>query len=46
MCASAESDLSPDQIATIRDTIAQKVDGKFDFVLHREAGSEFDSDSE
>jgi hypothetical protein len=46
MCADVGSDLNPDQIAAIRDAIAEKVDGRFDFVLYREAESDFMSDSD
>ncbi len=46
MCASLGSELSADEQAVIRDAIADKVDGKFDFVLHREEESSFDEDSD
>lgn len=41
-----EYDLSPDEIRMIQETIAQKVNGKFEFVLLREAESSFGSDSD
>jgi hypothetical protein len=46
MCATVESELSPLQQREIRDALAEKADGKFDFVMFREADSEFDGDSD
>lgn len=45
MSASIESELSASEQATIKDAIEKTVDGKFEFVLYREAESESDSDS-
>ncbi|KAI9740717.1 MAG: hypothetical protein M1818_004682 [Claussenomyces sp. TS43310] len=46
MCATMESDLSQGERAIIREAIAAKVDGKFEFVLFREAESDFSLDSD
>jgi len=46
MCADANSDLAPHEIANIRDALAAKVDGRFDFVMYREAESDYESDSD
>ena len=46
MCADVNSDLAPHEILNIKDALAAKVDGKFDFVLYREAESDFSTDSD
>jgi len=46
MCADANSDLAPHQIANIKDALAAKVGGKFEFVMYREPGSDFESGSD
>jgi len=46
MCADINSNLEPHEISNIRDALAAKVDGKFDFVLYREAESNFSTDSD
>jgi hypothetical protein len=46
MSATIESQLNASEQAFIRDTIAEKVDGRFEFVLYREVESEFDSESD
>jgi hypothetical protein len=46
MCADVNSELSPREISNIRDALAAKVDGRFDFVMYREAESDFSSDSD
>ena len=46
MCADANSELSPHEISNIKDELAAKVDGKFDFVMYREAESDFSTDSD
>jgi hypothetical protein len=46
MCADVKSDLAPHEISNIRDELAAKVDGKFDFVLYREAESDFSTESD
>lgn len=46
MNAAIESLLNASEQAFIRDAIAEKVDGRFEFVLYRELESEFDSDSD
>lgn len=44
MCASPGSELSESELAKIRTALAEKVDGKFDFEMYREAESDFPSD--
>jgi hypothetical protein len=46
MCADANSELSPYEISNIKEALAEKVDGKFDFVMYREAESDFSTDSD
>lgn len=47
MCASLESALKDKELAIIRDAIAEKVDGKFEFVTYREDdASDFEGDSD
>jgi hypothetical protein len=46
MCASPGSELTEDELAMIRTALSEKADGKFDFVMHREAESDFSSDSD
>jgi len=46
MSATIESQLNASEQAFIRDAIAEKVDGRFEFVLYREVESEFDSESD
>lgn len=46
MCATTESLLSPGEQAAIREAITEKVGGRFEFVLYREAESDFSLDSD
>jgi hypothetical protein len=46
MSATIESQLNASEQAFVRDAIAEKVDGRFEFVLYREVESEFDSESD
>jgi hypothetical protein len=46
MCADLSSDLSAPEIASIRDALAAKVNGRFEFVLYREDESDSQSDSD
>jgi hypothetical protein len=46
MCADVNSNLALHEISNIKDALAAKVDGKFDFVLYREAESDFSTDSD
>lgn len=46
MCADVESQLSAGEQAIIKTTIAEKVNGRFEFVLYREVESDSDSDSD
>lgn len=46
LCADVKSNLTPHEISSIKDELAAKVDGKFDFVLYREAESDFSTDSD
>lgn len=46
MCASPGSKLNESELAIIRTALAEKVDGRFDFEMYREAESEVSSDSD
>jgi len=46
MCQNGEYDLTEGEKHAIQESITAKVDGKFEFVLFREAESEFDSTSD
>jgi hypothetical protein len=46
MCADTSSELTSYHLRAIRDAIAEKVDGRFDFEMHRDVESSFGSDSD
>lgn len=46
MNATAESRLSPQEQATIKETIEKKVNGRFTFVQYREVETDSDSESD
>jgi len=45
-CATFESELTEHELAVIRDRLAGKVDGRFDFALFRDGEAEIGSDTE